>query len=147
MRVEDQFLYLYFLLRSPVMNGSVNAWLVHLSGYVSIDGVYGSYGCICSTDYSKFFQNYWWLRSPTTDPIYVYGAYYVTPDGDVGLGGYSVPATTATTISVVPTGEKSPVPGYSSGVCYVFPDGDVLTNYYGVDTSSYGRILRVLLQI
>ena len=91
MRVEDQFLYLYFLLRSPVMNGSVNAWLVHLSGYVSIDGVYGSYGCICSTDYSKFFQHYWWLRSPTTDPIYVYGAYYVTPDGDVGLGGYSVP--------------------------------------------------------
>ena len=88
MRVEDQFLYLYFLLRSPVMNGSVNAWLVHLSGYVSIDGVYGSYGCICSTDYSKFFQNYWWLRSPITGiDDYTYLVYH---SGDVDISNSSV---------------------------------------------------------
>ena len=40
---------------------------------------------------ASFFQNYWWLRSPTTNPIYVYGAWHVYPDGHVGLTGYSVP--------------------------------------------------------
>ena len=45
-----------------------------------------SYGRVCSTDYSKLFQNYWWLRSPNT--TYGNGAGYVTSSGDVGGNNY-----------------------------------------------------------
>ena len=110
------------------MNGSVNAWLVHLSGYVSIDGVYGSYGCICSTDYSKFFQNYWWLRSPCTS--WDGSAHCVRPDGDIFIDN-----------DVDYSYGHSPSTYSSSYACLVFPGGDVdAGDGYGGVRSSYGII-------
>ena len=38
-------------------------------------------GAFNSIGYSKFIQNYWWLRSPTTDRDY--NAWLVDPGGDI----------------------------------------------------------------
>ena len=57
MRVEDQFLYLYFLLRSPYTDDDYDAWVVWSGGAVrSSDYVYSSYGSPDPRDSTGIFQ-------------------------------------------------------------------------------------------
>ena len=65
-------------------------YLVYPSGSVSSGGndgigsVYASYGKMMQLLYTKFIQNYWWLRSPDTDYGYDnYFAWHVRSNGVV----------------------------------------------------------------
>ena len=85
-----------------------------------------------SIDYSKLFQNYWWLRSPHTtvrDDV----ACGVVSSGDVGLINGIVSNS---------YGRRSP---YSSNInshayeCCVTPSGVVDYHYNHVSLKSYGK--------
>ena len=63
---------------------------------------------------SKFFQKYWWLRSPVTS--FGYGAWYVRSDGDVISGGFVTGSYGRRPAFVLP------------GTLYVDDTGNVVTN-------------------
>ena len=82
----------------------------------------------CSTEYSKFIQKYWWLRSPLTNESSY--AFVVIPSGDVSYGvhdGFNV---------VGSYGRRSPFTYSSDDADLVFPFGS-FNGYYGV-SDSYG---------
>ena len=76
----------------------------------------------------KFFQNYWWLRSPCTS--WDGSAHCVRPDGDIFIDN-----------DVDYSYGHSPSTYSSSYACLVFPGGDVdAGDGYGGVRSSYGII-------
>ena len=87
-------------------------------------------GAFISTDYSKFFQNYWWLRSPSMDRGGY--AYYVDQSGVVYyyFNSYYNGYVTSS------YGRRSPGTSYDYVAWYVRPSGDVDGNRA---TVSYGR--------
>ena len=112
---------------------------------------YLSYGRIRSIDYSKFFQNYWWLRSPSSyrslsdDGTYweeiTNIAFYLYNGGDCSDGFYvggRVARSYGRTIS--------PFTGNSYSAWDVRPSGDV-GNDYDFVTYSYGHLSDGLFQI
>ena len=117
-------------------------------------------------DYSKFFQKYWWLRSPGTDNNGV--VWNVDPDGDVYLYYFYVTNSYGRDISPcteftndawhanpsgvvydyrnvdLSYGSISPVTKYSSNAWSVTSGGvaDYIGNYFDHVNDSYGNLTR-----
>lgn len=118
------------------------------SGTISSGGMYGtnitdSYGRIRSIDYSKFFQNYWWLRSPSSyrslsdDGTYweeiTNIAFYLYNGGDCSDGFY-VGGRVARSYGRTISPDAFMYYNYTS--FYIMEDGSMIT--YAVEYS-YGK--------
>ena len=116
-------------------------------------------------NYSKFIQNYWWLRSPVINWIgsddWVDNAHYIYLDGNTIGGNTNInlsygrrsPYTTGVSYAWFVTSSGvvaydvvnasygrtiSPDTAWDGGACFVFSIGDVSNNYSVDVDNSYG---------